>query len=222
MVMYVLHWVHFWEQFKISIHDRPQLSESEKLVYLQQAVKNCSATPVIEGLSHTGENYKEAIDCLKSRFNRPQLLYRSHICKIVEAPSLKDGSRKELRWLHDTVQQHLRALKAMGSEPDDHFVTSVIELKFDVDTMFEWQQHSQDKAEVPSYTEILEFLDLRAQASETSLSSSSKKPPRKSDHPVTTFTANSYSSGNCILCSSECHPLYACPKFKSMSHSDMM
>ena len=97
MVMYVLHWVHFWEQFKISIHDRPQLSESEKLVYLQQAVKNCSATPVIEGLSHTGENYKEAIDCLKSRFNHPQLLHRSHICKIVEAPSLKDGSHKELR-----------------------------------------------------------------------------------------------------------------------------
>ena len=191
-------------------------------VYLQQAVKNGSAKPVIEGLSRTGENYKEAIDCLKSRFNRPRLLHRAHVRKIVEAPSLKDGSGKELRRLHDTVQQHLRALKAMGSEPDDRFVTSIIELKFDVDTMFEWQRHSQDKAEVPLYTEILEFLDLRAQASETSLSSSSKKPQRKPDHPVTTFTANSYSSGNCILCSSERHPLYACPKFKSMSHSDMM
>ena len=139
MVMYVLHWVHFWEQFKISIHDRPQLSESEKLVYLQQTVKNGSAKPVIEGLSRTGENYNEAINCLKPRFNRPQLLHRSHVRKIVEAPSLKDGSGKELRQLHDTVQQHLRALKAIGSEPDDHFVTSVIELKFDVDTMFEWQ-----------------------------------------------------------------------------------
>ena len=217
----VLHWAQFWEQFKISIHDRSQLSDSEKLVYLQQAVKSGSAKAVIEGLSRTGENYKEAIDCLKSRFNRPRLLHRAHVRKIVEAPSLKDGSGKELRRLHDTVQQHLRALKAMGSEPDDHFVTSVIELKFDVDTMFEWQRHSQDKTEVPSYTEILEFLDLRAQASETSLSSS-KKPPRKSDHPVTTFTANSHSSGNCILCNSERHPLYVCPKFKSMSHSDMM
>ena len=109
----VLHWAHFREQFKISIHDRQQLSESEKLVYLQQAVKNGSAKPVIEGLSCTGENYKEAIECLKSCFNRPQLLLRGHICKIVQAPSLKDGSGKELRRLHDTVQQHLRALKAM-------------------------------------------------------------------------------------------------------------
>ena len=219
----VLHWSQFWEQFKISVHDRPHLLDSEKLVYLQQAVKNGSAKPVIEGLSRSGENYNEAIDCLKSRFNRPRLLHHAHVRKIVEAPSLKDGSGKELRRLHDTVQQHLRALKAMGSEPDESFITSVIELKLDVDTMFEWQRHSQAKTEVPSYSEILDFLDLRAQASETSLSSSSKKPPTKKPFtPVTTFTANSEYMGNCILCNPERHPLYICPKFKVMSHSDKM
>ena len=127
---------------------------------------------------------------------------------------------KELRRLHDTVQQHLRALKAMGSEPDESFITSVIELKLDV----EWQRHSQDKTEVPSsYSEILEFLDLRAQASETSLSSSSKKPPTKKPFtPVTTLTGKSESMGNCILCNGEQHPLYICPKFKVVSHSDKM
>ena len=152
----VLHWSQFWEQFKISVHDRPHLSDSEKLVYLQQAVKNGSAKPVIEELSHSGENYNEAIDCLKSRFNRPRLLHHAHVRKIVEAPSLKDGSGKELRRLHDTVQQH-------------------------------------------------------------------KKPPTKKPFtPVTTFTANSESMGNCILCNAERHPLYVCPKFKVMSHSNKM
>ena len=72
------------------------------------------------------------------------------------------------------------------------------------------------------YTEILEFLDLRAQAFETSLSSANKKPPRKSDPPVTAFTANSETSGHCILCSTARHPLYVCLKFKFMSHTDMM
>ena len=43
----VLHWSQFWERFKISVYDRPHLSDSEKLVYLQQAVKNGSAKPVI-------------------------------------------------------------------------------------------------------------------------------------------------------------------------------
>ena len=40
---------------------------------------------------------------------------------------------------------------------------SIIELNLDIDTMFEWQRHSQDKTEeVPPYQDILEFLDLRA------------------------------------------------------------
>ena len=36
----VLHWKQFWEQFVISVHDRANLSNTEKLVYLQQAIKN--------------------------------------------------------------------------------------------------------------------------------------------------------------------------------------
>jgi hypothetical protein len=34
------------------------------------------------------------------------------------------------------VQQHFRALKAMGHEPSGCFVTSVLELKLDAGTMF--------------------------------------------------------------------------------------
>lgn len=40
---------------------------------------------------------------------------------ILEAAPLKQGTGKELRHLYDTVQQHLRALKAMDYEP---FITS--------------------------------------------------------------------------------------------------
>ena len=133
----VLHWAQFWEQFKISIHDRSHLSNAEKLVYLQQVVTNGSAKSGIEGLSCSGDNYKEAIDCLKICFNHPCLLHCAHLRKIVEDPSLKDGSGKELRRLHDVIQQRLRALKAMGAEPDESFITSVIELKLNIDTMFE-------------------------------------------------------------------------------------
>ena len=33
----LLNWRSFWEQFRISVHDRAHLSDSEKLVYLQQS-----------------------------------------------------------------------------------------------------------------------------------------------------------------------------------------
>ncbi len=41
----------------------------------------------------------------------------------------KTGTGRELRCLYDTVQQHLRALKAMEYEPSGPFITSVLELK---------------------------------------------------------------------------------------------
>ena len=39
----------------------------------------------------------------------------------VSAPSLKEGTGKELRVLHELTQQHVRALKTMGHEPSDTF-----------------------------------------------------------------------------------------------------
>ena len=150
---------------------------------------------------------------------------------IWEAPALKDGTGKELRRLHDTAQQHLRALKAMGHESPGPFITSLLEIKLNANTMFEWQRHSQESAGLPHFSKILEFLDLRAQASETSVSSHKGSPrsgnPDRRGHqpskPVTAFTANATDSPpNYIVCGTREHPLYACTIFKSLSHEKML
>jgi hypothetical protein len=65
----IIGWKTFWEQFCISVHDRSSLSDSEKLVYLQHALKDGTAKRAIEGLSRSGEYYAEAIDSLKSRYD---------------------------------------------------------------------------------------------------------------------------------------------------------
>ena len=57
----------------------------------------------------------------QARYNRPRLIHQAHVRMIVEAPSLKDGHGKELRKLHYIIQQHLRALKAMGHELSSPF-----------------------------------------------------------------------------------------------------
>ena len=53
------------------LDSRSNLSDSEKLVYLQQSLKDGSVKNVIEGLSCSGEYYTEAIECLQSRYDRP-------------------------------------------------------------------------------------------------------------------------------------------------------
>ena len=96
----ILNWKCFWEQFCISMHDRPNLSEAEKLVYLCHALKDGSAKHTIEGLSRSDEHYKEAIDCLKTRYDRPRLHHQAHVRVMLNTPTLKDGSGKELRLHH--------------------------------------------------------------------------------------------------------------------------
>ncbi len=221
----MLHWTTFWEQFDIAIDGRSDNSDTEKLVYLRHSLKDCTAKSVIEGLSHSGDQYAEAIASLKSRYNnRPRLIHQAHVRKIYEVANLKEGSGKELRQLHDTVQQHLRALKAMGLEPSGSFITSLLELKLDKDTMFEWQRASQVSVDIPHYSKILDFLDLLAQASET-CSTESKRHPR-SEFGARTVASHTSSATNatpnCPNCKTQRHPLYVCPQFKALPHDKML
>ncbi len=102
----ILSWRRFWEQFSVSVHERSSLSCSEKL---QHALKNGSANVVIDGLSQSGENYTVVIECLHAR---PRFIHQAHVKVILDAPSLdapslKEGTGRELRKLHDLAQQQL-------------------------------------------------------------------------------------------------------------------
>ena len=225
----VLHWQTFWEQFYVAIHSQADLPEAQKLAYLRQALKDGSAKSTIEGLSRSGEQYGEAVECLRARYDRPRLIHQAHVRKIIEAPSLKDGTGKELRRLHDTAQQHLRALKAMKKEPSAPFITSLLEMKLDPTTMFEWQRASQGSVDVPNYADLLEFLNLRAQASE-SLTPDTRRNQRNGNHPnkgISPQRSTSYNTvvenaDSCALCKTDKHPLYTCPRFKSLPHDQMI
>ena len=222
----LLHWQTFWEQFSIAVDKRSDISDTEKLVYLRHSLKDGSAKNVIEGLSHSGDQYKEAIDSLKARYDRPRIIHQTHVRRIYEVPSLKDDSGKELRRFHDTVQQHLRALKAMKEDPTGSFITALLELKLDKDTMFEWQKASQDAKTIPHYDDLLKFLNLRAQASETCSNETRRYHPMRKPFlkSATSFATNTSSSDvpNCSLCKTQKHPLYVCPQFKLLSHDKML
>ena len=71
----LLHWQTFWEQFFISVHDHSTLTNLEKLVCLKQSLKGGSARNISEGLSHSGDNYEEAIQSLRTRYDRPHLIH---------------------------------------------------------------------------------------------------------------------------------------------------
>ena len=132
----VLNWRTFWEQFGVSIHSRPQLSDAEKLAYLKNALKDGPAEYVNQRLAQMADTYNDAIECLLNRYDRPCLIHKAHVQAIIDVPSLKEGNGKEIRCLYDVLLQHYRALKVMNV---DKLLTGIIELKLDPTTVRDWQ-----------------------------------------------------------------------------------
>ena len=217
----ILRWRTFWDMFEVSVHKQKGMSNPEKLLYLRQAVNSGPNTQVIEGLSHTGDQYEEAITCFKKRYDQPRAVHEAYVKVIVEYSKMKDGTGNELRKLHDTMLQNLRALSTLGQPPDPQFMTSLIQLKLDSTTSFAWREASKDTMkEVPDCEAILKFLDQRARSADDE--GTNKKPPhfitppKKYPKNVAAHLATGSTSGNCSLCQAEKHPLYVCPKFKAM------
>ena len=90
--------MNFCEQFEISIHSKEQQTNTEKMAYLRDALKDWPAEQVIEGLAQTVDMYKEAISCLQSRYNWPHLIHQVHVQAMLEATPLKNGSDEEICW----------------------------------------------------------------------------------------------------------------------------
>ena len=118
-----------------------------RLLYLRQGLKDGPVRHIIEGLSGTMSNYHDSITMLQARYDRPRLLHQAHVHMVVQVPSLKSGSGKELCRLHDFSAQHLETLKVMKYEPGP-FVTSLIQMKLDQATAFEWQRYIQGISKV--------------------------------------------------------------------------
>ena len=53
----ILNWRIFWEQFESTVHTKTQLTDSYKLTYLRDALKDSPARYVVSGLTQTAENY---------------------------------------------------------------------------------------------------------------------------------------------------------------------
>ena len=217
----MLNWRSFWDQFCAAVHDKVQLTDADKLAYLRHAIKDSPARHTIEGLTQTSDSYAEAIACLQRRYDRPRLIHRAHVRAILDVAPLKDGNGKEIRRLHDVANQHLRALNVMGYEPSGPFVTSILELKLDQTTLFEWQRHSQETDKVPDYDQLLNFLDLRANASEHANVKLERRNPsavtdKRPSQPRLSYAADA--DGTCVACKAGRHPLYTCQKFRTLPH----
>ena len=104
----------FWDSFNSSIHTNTTLSSVDKFNYLISLLES-SAAEAIAGLTLTSANYDEAIATLKKRFGNPQLIVNRHMEALLSVTTISSHHDiNGLRRLHDTVETHIRGLRALG------------------------------------------------------------------------------------------------------------
>ena len=95
--------------FNSSIHSNSTLSSVDKFNYLMSLVESSAAEAIASA------NYDEAIATLKKRFGNPQLIVNRHMEALLGVMAvLSHFDIKGLRKLHDTVEAHVRGLRALG------------------------------------------------------------------------------------------------------------
>ena len=109
-------WQSFWDTFESAVNRNTDISRIQKFTYLKSCVTG-AAVSTITGLPLTEDNYETAIDILRDRFGKPQLLISNHMEATVGRETLliktfgdNPASVKEC----DIVQLCIRTIDAMS------------------------------------------------------------------------------------------------------------
>ena len=202
----VTKWCTFWDTYEASIHNNTSIATIDKFNYLISFLEK-AASEAIAGLSVTTANYEEAIAILKGRFGNKQMIINKHMEGLLNmAPVTFNHDLKGLRRIYDSVEVHVRGLKALGvsSESYGNLLSSILmnkipqELRLIVSREIkggDWELDSLLKA-------LHQELETRERAMGATMNLPSRRRDKYGNDPPTasTLTFTSRSSPTCTYC----------------------
>lgn len=231
-------WAPFYDMFTALIHENKDLTSVQKFQYLRSALKG-RAFKTIESMETTGRNYEDALTMLHKKYDRKRQVIERHWNILNEFPRITKDSAGSLEELVDTFRQHLRAIENKGQLVDTWSIPIIhlIRAKINPTLMTQWEISIKTN-EIKSHTDLLDFLEARANCSEHTISASKisipvptavnpRKPKpgipnrdRQGTHPrgqsfVTTVNST-IAKLTCPICK-EAHKIYGCETFQKMT-----
>ncbi|XP_076660083.1 uncharacterized protein LOC143363372 [Halictus rubicundus] len=191
-------WVSYFDTFKSTIDSNENLTPLQKLQYLRSTLHG-KALKCISALNTTDANYYDAIELLKKKYDCPRRIILKHCDAIRDYPRLVKDTPEALDDLVNSVNQHLRALKNLGEDFTrcNGSLISMILSKVSSDTAWLWELTIKGK-NMPSYTDLLDFLEKRASCAQTGPSSASAVPlrprPNFTSYPQSTRPSANFTS----------------------------
>ena len=116
----VSEWQEFWDAFESAIDNDEDLPAVDKFKYLRSLLEE-PARNVIAGIPLTENDYKTAVDILKSRFAKPGVIQRAHINEMINLPAVfNEKNVTRLRTLQDQIEIDYRGLEAIGVDKNSY------------------------------------------------------------------------------------------------------
>ena len=111
-------WQSFWDTFETTINSNSTLDSVQKFNYLQALIQG-EASCAIAGLPLTSANYDHAVALLKVHFGQPQKIINAHMHTFMNTPK-PVNTLSSLRLFHDTVESHIRGLRALKQSENSY------------------------------------------------------------------------------------------------------
>ena len=166
-----LEWVNWWPRYEALVHTRQDISDSHKLLYLQQYVTE-KAAKELWGAKIETLPYHKAIDLLFEKFADEELLtamYRDQLKKVHFPKSARDISG--MRNFVDTVKKYMNCLREFKMLPHSYSLPTMdfFREKMPMDVLHEIAHQEGrriSKLSLVEFTKALtKYVDLREDTS---------------------------------------------------------
>ena len=202
----------FWQGFECTIHKNNAISDAHKLSYLMSLLEG-PAYNVVAGLDLTVENYKHAIDTLKSRFGNKQKIVDAHMQELLKLQECPNENVMQLRRIYDSINVNVRGLQSLGMPQESYgsLLVSIIMKRMPKEVTVQVARKISD--DIWQLKDILEIIRSEIEALEmcASVRAAEKKGGNSSQHPKSQITGTTRSflsktdrrTSSCYFCRKE-------------------
>ncbi|XP_065067449.1 uncharacterized protein LOC135693012, partial [Rhopilema esculentum] len=168
----------FWQSFENAIDKNESITAVDKLNYLVNLLEG-PAYRAVSGLELTEQNYLNAMEILKARFGNKQQIISTHMQALLGLQNCPNENVKQLRFIYDSINVHVRGLEALGMSSASYGSLLVPILMARMPREITLHVARKTTEEVWPIKEILEIVEKEIEARE--LSDNIKPVERKFD-----------------------------------------
>lgn len=161
-------WNAFYDLYKSLVHDNVTLTNVERFRYLLLFLKD-EPYNLIKSIPVTDSNYENALQVLISRYENKRIISTKHFDNIFDIEPVNDKHIDlSLRNLMNCYHENVTALKSLGFPVDEwsFVLLNILLRKITPNIRRRFELSLKVPNDIPSVTELLDFLDKELAASE--------------------------------------------------------